>query len=244
MRYRTYMKFELLRTFRNRRFFLFAWGFPLVLFYLIATPNRDVKDFGGSGISATVYVMVGLASFGAMNAMLSTGARIAAERGAGWNRQLRLTPLSPRAYFRTKIVTAYATALSTLVLLYAAGATLGVHLTAGDWLSMTGLLLVGLIPFAGIGILAGHLLSSDSIGPAIGGTTTLFAFLGGVWFPINSGALHDVAVALPSYWLVRASHVGVGGSGWSPGGWLVVAAWSIGPALLAVRAYMRDTQRV
>jgi ABC-2 type transport system permease protein len=244
MRYGTYTKFELLRTFRNRRFFLFAWGFPLVLYYLIATPNRDVKDFGGSGISASVYVMVGLAGFGAMNAMLSTGARIAAERGAGWNRQLRLTPLSSRAYFRTKIVTAYATALSTLALLFGAGATLGVDLAARSWLSMTALLLVGLVPFAGIGILAGHLLSSDSIGPAIGGTTTLFAFLGGVWFPINSGVLHDVAVALPSYWLVRASHVGVGGSGWPLGGWLVIAVWSVGPALLAVRAYMRDTERV
>ena len=38
--------------------------------------------------------MVGLAAFGAMNAVLAFGARIAAEREVGWNRQLRLTPLS------------------------------------------------------------------------------------------------------------------------------------------------------
>ena len=33
--------------------------------------------------------MVGLAAFGTMNAMLARGARIAAERAVGWNRQLR-----------------------------------------------------------------------------------------------------------------------------------------------------------
>ena len=88
------MRYELLRTFRNRRFFFFSLGFPLVLYFLIAAPNRNEHDLGGTGISAPLYFMVGLASFGAMNAMLSSGARIAAERAAGWNRQLRITPLS------------------------------------------------------------------------------------------------------------------------------------------------------
>ena len=240
----SYMRYELLRTFRNRRFFLFAWGFPVVLYYLIAAPNRHVHDFGGSGVSAAVYVMVGLASFGAMNAMLSTGARIAAERSAGWNRQLRLTALSPRAYFRAKVVTSYAMALTTLALLYVAGATLGVHLALRDWVAMTLLLLVGLVPFAAIGILLGHLLTSDSIGPALGGLTALFAFLGGVWFPITSGVMHDIAESLPSYWLVQASRVGVGGHGWSGTGWLVVGAWTAVAVVLAARAYVRDTKRV
>ena len=36
--------------------------------------------------------MIGLTAFGTMNTVLSTGARIAVERTAGWNRQLRLTP--------------------------------------------------------------------------------------------------------------------------------------------------------
>ncbi len=70
---------------------------------------------------------------------------------------------------------------------------------------MTGLILVGLIPFAVMGILLGHLLTVDSIGPAMGGITALLALFGGVWFPISSGgALHDIAQALPSYWLVQA----------------------------------------
>jgi ABC-2 type transport system permease protein len=155
-----YTRFELLRTVRNRRFFTFSLGFPLVLYFLIAGPNRNEHDLASSGLSAPLYYMVGLASFGAMAAALSSGARIASEREIGWNRQLRLTPLSVRSYFRAKIVTAYAAALASIILLDAAGTVLGVRLAADRWLSMTALLLVALIPFAGLGILAGHLLSS------------------------------------------------------------------------------------
>ena len=45
------------------------------------------------------------------------------------------------------------------------------------------------------------------MGPAIGGGASLFAFLGGTWFPVGShGFLHDLGQLLPSYWLVQAAH--------------------------------------
>ena len=239
-----YIRFELLRTFRNRRFFLFSFGFPLVLYFLIAAPNRHVHSLNRSGISAPLYYMVGLAAFGSMNAMLATGARIAAERQVGWNRQLRTTPLTPRTYFRAKVLTGYVVAVSSLVLLALAGSILGVRLPAHEWLRMGWLMLVGLIPFAVIGVAIGHLVAADSIGPVIGGSLALFAFLGGVWFPISgSGALHDIGQALPSYWLVQAAHVALGGGGWTARGWLVVAAWTAAMLVVAVRAYRRDTRR-
>ena len=240
----TYVKYEIVRTFRNRRFFVFSIGFPLVLYFVIAGPNRNEQDFLGSGISAPLYYMIGLTAFGTMNTVLSTGTRIAGERAAGWNRQLRLTPLSTRAYFRTKVLVAYLLALITIAILYISGISLGVHLTAGEWVRMTGLVLVGLVPFVALGVLMGHLLTTDSIGPAMGGTTALLALLGGVWFPISSGTMHDIAESLPSYWLVQASHVAVGGGGWGSRGWLTVAAWAVLLAALAARAYQRDTKRV
>jgi ABC-2 type transport system permease protein len=241
---RAYIRYELLRTVRNRRYFVLALGFPLVLYFLIAGPSRDQTDLGGSGLSAPLYYMVGLAAFGAMNAMLSIGGRIATERTAGWNRQLRVTPLSPREYFRAKFLTAYMTVLAALALLYLAGAVLGVRLSANEWLSMTGLILVGLIPFGALAILLGHLLTADAIGPAMGGLVAVLAVLGGTWFPITSGVLYDIGRALPSYWLVQASHVALGGGGWGRTGWLVVAGWSVVLGVLAARAYRRDTARV
>jgi ABC-2 type transport system permease protein len=239
-----YARYELTRTFRNRRLIIFSFGFPLALYFLIAVPNKDETDLGGTGISAPVYFMIGLAAFGAMNSVPAIGGRIAAERSLGWNRQLRLTPLPTRAYFRVKLATAYTTAVITIVLLFIAGLSLGVHLRAADWAGMTVLMLIGLIPFAGLGIMLGHLVSADSIGPAIGGTTALLGLLGGVWFPITGGVLHSIAMALPSYWLVQASQVGLGGSAWGATGWAIVAAWSIAAGVAASRAYRRDRQRV
>jgi len=131
-----------------------------------------------------------------------------------------------------------------MVLLFAAGSSLGVRLSAGEWLRMVGLLLIGLVPFAALGILLGHLVTIDSIGPAMGGITALLSLFGGVWFPITgNGALHDIAQALPSYWLVQASHVAIGGAGWGARGWIVMAIWTGVAARLAARAYRRDTTR-
>jgi ABC-2 type transport system permease protein len=132
----------------------------------------------------------------------------------------------------------------TIIVLYASGISLGVHLSAGEWARMTGLILVGLVPFIALGVLMGHLLTTDSIGPAMGGTTALLSLLGGVWFPITSGTLHDIAEALPSYWLVQASHVSIGGGGWGTLGWLVMAAWTVILGFGASFAYKRDTKKV
>jgi ABC-2 type transport system permease protein len=238
-----FVRYELIRTFRNRRFFVFTVGFPLVLYFLIAAPNRHEHDLAGSGISAPLYFMVGLAALGTMNAVVGSGARIAFERVTGWTRQLRLTPLRPRAYLGTKVAAGYLSALLTIMALYAAGLLLGVHLSAGRWLQMTGLLLLGLLPFAALGIMLGHLLGVEAVGPTIGGLSGLLGFLGGVWFPLGNGVMRDIAQALPSFWLVQASHVSLGGQGWNATGWLVVAAWTVALSLLAAYAYRRDTAR-
>jgi ABC-2 type transport system permease protein len=243
MRSSTYTRVELVRNLRNRRFLLFSLGFPLVLYVLIATPNRHEESLGGSGIPAPLYFMVSLAAFGTMNAVVGAGGRIALERTIGWTRQLRLTPLSARAYIGAKVAVAYATALLTIVVLFAAGSALGVSLSAAHWLEMTGLILVGLLPFAALGIGLGHLVGVDALGPAVGGLTALLAFLGGVWFPLGDGVMHDIAQALPSYWLVQASHVALGGAGWGATGWLVVAAWTAALSLVAAFAWRRDTKR-
>jgi ABC-2 type transport system permease protein len=232
------------RTLRNVRLLVFTIGFPLVLYFVIAGPNRDQHDFAGTGISFPLYFMVGLAGFGTMTALISTGARIASERTDGWTRQLRVTPLTARAYLRAKVLTGYAMALLTIGLLYAAGATVGVRLPAERWLAMTGLILVGLLPFAALGVLVGHLLTAETIGPATGGVVSLLALVSGNWFPIGDGIVGDIARFLPSYWLVRASHVALGGGAWTVTGWLIVGAWTIVLAVLARAAYRRDTERV
>jgi ABC-2 type transport system permease protein len=236
----TYLSYEMKRTFRNRRFFFFSLAFPLLLFLSVGGSQRDTEI--APGVPFLEYYMVGMAGWGAMTAVLAGGARIAMERAAGWVRLLRLTPLSVPGYFRAKILTGYAMGCLTLLLLYAAGISLGVRLPLHEWLQMTGLILVALVPISILGILLGHLLTPDSMGPALGGLSALLAFLGGSWF-VPTGFLATAGEYVPSYWLTQAGRMTEAGETWPAKGWLVVAVWSVALAVLATRVYRRGDQR-
>jgi ABC-2 type transport system permease protein len=239
-----YTRYELIRTFRDRRLFIFTFGFPVILYFVIVLPNRHVLDFSSTGITAALYYMVGLASFGTMMSMMSAGFRIAGERQVGWTRQLRITPLSVRSYIRAKIVTAYTMAGTSLALLYASGLILGVRLPASTWISMTILIAIALLPFGALGVALGHMLTVDSVGPATGGLVSLLAVVSGTWFPVTHGFLHDVGQYLPSYWLVQAGRISLHGQGWPAMAWIVVFCWTAALTAIAVVAYRRDTGRV
>jgi ABC-2 type transport system permease protein len=237
----TYQRYELLRTLRNTRFFIFSLGFPLILYYVVAGSNKNDTL---NGIPFPVYYMAGMISWGAMAAVVGGGGRIALERAVGWNRQLRLTPLPARTYLQAKVLSGYLVAAASIVLLYAAGISLGVRLPFERWLLLTGLVLVGLVPFAAMGVWLGHLVPPDALGPALGGISALFALLGGAWGPLAAhGLLHTIASDLPSYWLVQAGYSAVTGHVWGVRGWVVVGIWTVVFAALARRAYQRDTGR-
>jgi ABC-2 type transport system permease protein len=239
----TYMKYDLLRSFRNWRFIFLSLAFPLVLYVSVTGANRHVKF---DGIAFPVYFMVAMATLGTMASVTSSAAVIAAERATGWTKQMRTTPLHARTYFRAKVLTGYTRAILTMVLLCLAGTAYGVRLSASEWGTVAGLLLVGLIPLAILGIMLGHLLGPDSSTPAVAGIVTLFALLGGVYgFQIaKSGVMFDIIKALPSYWLVQAGKTALGGGGWPAQGWIVIAAWTVVLLPLAVLVYRRDTNRV
>jgi ABC-2 type transport system permease protein len=238
----TYLRLEIVRTLRNRRFLIFSLGFPLVLLLAFAGPNEHRKL---EGIPFPLYYMAGMAAWGTMTAVISGGARISAERSLGWTRQMRITPLPVRSYFAAKVLCSYLMAIVSLAVLFVAGSTVGVQLSADRWFTMVVLILIGLVPFVIIGIALGHLLTVDSMGPALGGVTTLFALLGGAWGQLSqSPGFVDAVKLLPSYWLVEASHAALGGGWWPAEGWIVLAVWSVALAALATRIYQRDTARI
>jgi ABC-2 type transport system permease protein len=243
MTYPAYLRYEVLRNFRNWRFLFLTLAFPLVLYLLIGSVNRHAQF---EHVAFPVYFMTAMATLGAMAAVISGCAIIAAERASGWSRQMRVTPLPARTYFRAKVVVGYLRALLTLVLLALAGTALGVRLPAQGWLTVLGLFLVGLIPFAVLGILLGHLIGADAAALATGGIVTLFALLGGVYGVqvATSGPVFQIIKALPSYWLVQAGKTALGGHDWPAQGWIVIAAWTVVLVPLAVRVYRRDTSRV
>jgi len=239
----TYLRYELLRNVRNRRFLLFSLAYPVVLYFVVTAPQRH-HTF--DGVAFPLYFMAGMASVGTMIAVISTGARISVDRSAGWTRQLRLTPLTAAEHLGAKVVCGFLTALLVIVLVSLSGTALGVRLSYGAWLTMIGLMLVGLIPITVLGILIGHLVTPDSLAPAVGGTIMVFAVLGGAYgfLVATSGVMFDVIKVLPSYWLVQAGSTALAGGSWPAEGWIVIAVWTAVLVPLAVLVYKRDTSRV
>jgi ABC-2 type transport system permease protein len=239
----THVHYEVLRTLRNRMFYGITLGLPLILFLGIASGQRHATF---DGTTFPLYFMTAMAVYGSMFAAVGPGARIARDRAGGWTRQLRITPLRTRTDMTAKVISAYLLAVPTLVLLYLAGAALGVRLSASQWLELTGLILVGLIPFIVIGFVLGYLMAVDALTPALGGIVVLFSIFGGVYgFELaKSGPLFDFMKSLPSYWLVQAGKSVVSGAGgWPAEAWIVMAVWTVVLVPVAMRAYQRSTAR-
>lgn len=240
----TYTGLELRRSLRNRRFFIFSLAVPVIFLIIFGTSTGGSSgDFSGTGISAMAFYLGGLVSFSAMSAMIGGGARISAERVTGWNRQLRLTPLKPTTYFASKILVSYTVLLMSVVLLSVVALAFGAKLQALHWVEMLGLVALAAIPFAGFGIGIGHLLKPDSIGPVLGTSVGLLAFLGGTWYP-PTGTLATIGKLLPSWWIAAGGHVASGGGAWPLEGWVVVAVWAVAAVSFALWAWRRDTKRV
>jgi ABC-2 type transport system permease protein len=238
-----HFRYEILRTLRNQVFYAITLALPLVLFYSVASGQRHATF---DGTAFPLYFMTAMAVYGAMYAVVAPGARIARDRSRGWLRQLQITPLRARTDFAAKVAAAYLLALPTLALLYLAGASLGVRLSAARWLELTGLLVAGLVPFVVMGFILGYLLPVDALAAGLGGVVVLFALLGGVFgFQLaTSGPLFDVLKCLPSYWLVRAGKITLGGGGWPAQAWIVVAVWTAVLIPAAALAYRRAASRV
>jgi ABC-2 type transport system permease protein len=238
----TFLRLEILRAFRVPRFYVFTIAMPLFLYVLLASAYRSDSLDGTTGAA---WFMVSMSVFGAMGGATTVGGRIAVEREIGWTRQLRLTPLSGRAYLAGKAATAFLVAVPSLLLLYAAGRVLKhVQLPLSTWAAAFGWTMIGLVPFVALGILLGHLVSGETLGALSGALFTVLALLGGIWFPVDQmpAALAAVAKALPSYWLAQAGREPLTGHTIGLHGVLVLAAWTVVLAAAAARRYRRDTR--
>jgi ABC-2 type transport system permease protein len=240
-----YLALEIRRVVRAPRFLIFTVGFPVVFYLLFSS------IYGGQGSAADqtatkAWLMAGMAAFGALTAAVSTGTRIAVERGAGWQRQLRLTPLSGGAYLVTKALVGMVVAIGPLLLVCLIGAATGVRLDAAGWGQLVLGTWVGLLPFAVLGVLIGQLATPDSV-QAIGSATfMLLSIGGGLWFPpqVMPDWLSRLAHVLPSFWYGGIGRDAVSGQGVTTQTVLVLGVWTVVLALVAARRFRADTARV
>ncbi|MCD9873744.1 ABC transporter permease [Streptomyces guryensis] len=194
------IKLELTRALRNRKFLFFSVIYPSVIFLLVSNQTGKVD---GTGLSVSSYVMVSMASFGALTAVLmGNSERIAKERESGWVRQLRLTTLPGRGYVLAKTASAAVVSLPSIVVVFlVAAAVRGVRLDAWQWFALTGAIWAGSLVFAALGVAIGYLASGDAVRPITMITYFGLSILGGLWMPSSTFPqwLQDIAKWLPTH---------------------------------------------
>ncbi|WP_069768196.1 MULTISPECIES: ABC transporter permease [unclassified Streptomyces] len=197
------IKLELARALRNRKFLFFSVIYPSVLFLLISSTSDTTTKVDGTGLTLPTYMMVSMASFGALTAVLmGNSERIAKERESGWVRQLRLTTLPGRGYVLAKTASAAVVSLPSIVVVFVCAAALkDVRLDAWQWAALTAAIWAGSLVFAALGVAIGYLADGDAVRPITMITYFGLSILGGLWWPTATfpGWLRDIAEWAPTH---------------------------------------------
>lgn len=236
----TYLALEIRRTLRAPAFLLVTLGLPVALFLMEASLYRG--NVPGTSVRYTPYLLASMAAYGALMAAINTGARTAGERAAGWQRQLRLTPLSPLGYLASKAVVSMMVALPPIVVVAVVGALVrGVRLPAGGWIQMVVGVWLATLPFAALGLLIGQIASGQNVQAYSMGSMLTLSLAGGVWIPANEFPdwMQSVAHVLPSYWMADIGHDVVIGGGGIGTAVAVLAAYTLALGAAVMLRYRR-----
>jgi ABC-2 type transport system permease protein len=242
-----YVGLEVLRQLKNTRNLVFTFALPVVMLLIFG------GVYGSSGqIDPTTHLAwlavttIQMAGYGAMMSALAQAFTIVNERSLGWNRQLRITPLSGTGYLVTKIAAALAVAAISIVLVFAVSLLVfHTSLPAGNWALAGVALWLGVIPFALIAILIGQFAKPEFAQPVFMATFFGLAILGGLWVPLQimPSWVSNVAQIVPSYWLNKLGQMGALGSGDIMSPVVVLLIWTIALGAFIVWRYRRDAAR-
>jgi ABC-2 type transport system permease protein len=232
-----YTRFEVLRTLRNARFLVLTMLMPAMLFLFF---NQARGQFGAS-------LMVAMAGFSMIGATISANCvTLPAERASGWQRQLRITPLSGAGWVIARIAQSTVAVVPGLAVVALCAAVLGhVQLSAGQWLWFGLLVLAASIPFSFLGLLLGQLLDAQAAQPVQGLLTMLLSFGGGLFIPLSNfpSALQSVLGTLPTHLFFQDGQDLVANRAPALADLAGLATWALALAALALLVWSRQDGR-
>jgi len=226
---------ELLLTLRRGESLVVSIAIPvgvLVFFTkvdVVQTSLRDPVQFLVPGVLALAVMST---------AMVSLGIATGYERRYGVLKRLGSTPLSRAGLLTAKTVSVLALEVIQALILLAVGAALGWH-SAGGIAAAIGLLLVGTVAFAGIGLFFAGTLRAEANLAVANGLFLALLFLGGMAYPLDKlpGALQTFARALPAAALSDTVRQALSASPVSVGALVTLIAWAVGAPFLAARTF-------
>jgi ABC-2 type transport system permease protein len=234
------LRSEQLLFWRSREAAFFIFGFPLLLFVLLGS----VYSGKINGYPAASVLLVGMIGYGAANtAFAGTAITLVNRREYGILKRIRATPLPASLYLMSSLVSSLLVfALETVLLVAVGRVFFGAHLP-GQVGTLVVAVLIGTAVFAAIGLAAASLIRSAEGSSAVVNFILLpMAFLSGSFGPTRRypGFLRAIGDVLPLKYfidLVKAIYLGGHGLLARPGALGVMAAWTAGGIVVALRRF-------
>lgn len=247
---------EVRRNLRAPEYMIVVVALPVLLFAMFGLAETGNILPRGTDVGAVLFAS--LTAYGVISlAIFTFGVDVAQERGSGWLRRLRVTPMPLWVYLTGKVAMAivYAAAIVLAVLAVAAFAG-GIAFTVDRALRTALVVMSGAVAFSTMGF-ALAFWARPRAATAIGNLIFMpLAFTSGLFYSLNGipTVLQDIAPFLPTYhfgqlaWnqIAPVADVVAFGSP-EPESLLVHAAWVAGSfvvfGLVAVVGYRRDVRR-
>ncbi|MER6373716.1 ABC transporter permease [Streptomyces mirabilis] len=236
-----YLCLEVRRTLRDAGFVIGGIAMP-VMMYLLFTNLGGASDGGWKTGS-----MIGMAAYGAVGSALNTGGGVAEDKGIGWLRQLRVTPMTPREVVLGRTLTGSVTVLPAIAAVLAAGGLVnGVRLEVWQWAAVAVLLWLGSIPFTLLGLGNGYRLTAQTTGVANMVCNLGLSVVGGLWFPLTlfPGWLRSLSGFTPTNRIAQLGTSVADGDAPALGAVLVLTAWLLAFGSYAVVSYRRAARTI
>ncbi len=213
----TYYRLELRRVLRDRVTLFFTAGLPAVLYVVFgASPEYGSEPVGDGNVA--MWIMIGMAAYGAVSATTGIGGASAIERMQGWTRQLGLTPLRPSQFVAVKAAVAMTVAAIPIVLVYGIGLLTGAEAPLTVWLASAAVLMFGAMTFALYGLGFGLAFRSEAAVSAASGALVVMSFFGNIFVPLAGWQL-TLAKFTPLYgYVALARRALTGGNTLDPDG--------------------------
>jgi ABC-2 type transport system permease protein len=224
---------EMLLTVRRGESLLVTLVIPLgilVFFTKVDAVNTTLRhpvDFLVPGVLALAVMS---------SAMVSLGIATGYERRYGVLKRLGSTPLSRAGLLGAKTLNVLALEVLQAAVIVITGIALGWD-PSGGLVAAVGLLLLGTVAFAGIGMLLAGTLRAEANLAIANGLFLVLLFLGGMAYPLAKlpDALETFAKALPAAALSETVRAVLDGSGFPTGEFVVLLVWAIAAPLAAAR---------
>lgn len=234
---------EFLKQWRIPAFTLPTILFPLLFFFIFGLPNADETLPDGTNIGAFILASLTAASLISV-ALFSFGVGVASERGQGWMKLVRATPMPAWIYFAAKIVIALIFGVVICAILFPiAYFVAGISMPTSRWAALTISLLLGMTPFSVLGFAIGYWAGPNSAIAVANILYLVLSFGSGLFIPVEQlpSLMQRLAPYLPANHFGNIVWRAVGSD---DGLFAQHVVWLVGTTvvfgLLAVWGYRRD----